>query len=134
TGPVESLLSALRIRKYKIEQASPRGLPERAEDYLGYQALIVADAPADALTEGAQRALNRYVADFGGGLIVTGESLRDEKFRGGPLEKALPVMFRPQPPPPAREPIAVYLCIDRSNSMSYNSRYPAVRDSERIRY
>src|SRR5262249_34178357 len=33
-----------------------------------------------------------------------------------------------------REPIAVYLCIDRSNSMSYDSRYPAVRDGERIRY
>ena len=42
--------------------------------------------------------------------------------------------FVPQPPPPSREPIAVYLCIDRSNSMSYDSRYPAVRDGERIRY
>src|SRR5260370_18941833 len=50
------------------------------------------------------------------------------------MEKALRVKFVQQPPPPSREPIAVYLCIDRSNSMSYDSRYPAVRDGERIRY
>ena len=81
-----------------------------------------------------QTALARYVGDYGGGLIVTGEALRDDKFHHGALEKALPVTFTPQPPPPSREPIAVYLLIDRSNSMSYNSRYPAVRDGERIRY
>src|SRR5260370_36905510 len=50
------------------------------------------------------------------------------------MEKALRVKFVQQPPPPSREPIAVYLCIDRSNSMRYDSRYPAVRDGERIRY
>ena len=81
-----------------------------------------------------QAALARYVGDYGGGLIVTGDALRDEKFHQGELEKALPITFIPQPPPPSREPIAVYLLIDRSNSMSYNSRYPAVRDGERIRY
>ncbi len=134
TDPPTSLINALAQRKYHVDQASPRGLPERPESYLNYQAVIVADATAATLTDGTQQALNRYVADFGGGLIVTGEALRDDQFRGGALEKALPILFRPQPPPPSREPIAIYLCIDRSNSMSYNSRYPAVRDSERIRY
>ena len=81
-----------------------------------------------------QAALAHYVGDYGGGLIVTGDALRDEKFHQGELEKALPITFIPQPPPPSREPIAVYLLIDRSNSMSYNSRYPAVRDGERIKY
>jgi Mg-chelatase subunit ChlD len=132
--PPTSLINALELRKYRVEQAPPRGLPERAEAYFPYQAVIVADAGAEAMPEGAQQALNRYVADFGGGLVVTGDALRDDKFKGGALEKALPVLFQPQPPPPSREPIAVYLCIDRSNSMSYNSRYPAVRDGERIRY
>ncbi|MFZ0888849.1 MAG: VWA domain-containing protein, partial [Candidatus Binataceae bacterium] len=134
TDPPMSLVSALRARKYEVTLASPRGLPQRPQGYLPYQAVILAQVSAQSLSEEAQRALGRYVADFGGGLVVTGEALRDDKFHGSALEKALPVRFRPQPPPPAREPIAVYLCIDRSNSMSYNSRYPAVRDSERIRY
>ncbi len=130
----DSMLSALRIRDYRVEQATPRSLSSRADDYLKYQAVILADVTADALWPPAQQALARYVAAYGGGLIVTGDALRDDRFRQSALEKVLPIAFRPQPPPPEREPLAVYLCIDRSNSMSYNSRYPAVRDSERIRY
>jgi Mg-chelatase subunit ChlD len=134
SSPPESLIAALRLRHFEVASAPPRGLPQRARDYLGYQAVIIANVPAEALDQGVQEALNRYVADFGGGLVVTGDSLRDSRFHGGPLEKTLPITFEPQPPPPSREPIAVYLLIDRSNSMSYNSRYPAVRDGERIRY
>lgn len=134
TSPPESLVSALKVRSYQTDIAPPRGLPERAEAYLPYQAVIIADASAATLSAGAATALNRYVAEYGGGLVATGETLRDERFAGSALEKTLPINFKPQPPPPSREPIAVYLCIDRSNSMSYDSRYPAVRDGERIKY
>jgi Mg-chelatase subunit ChlD/uncharacterized membrane protein len=133
-NPPESLIKVLHQRNYEVHTAPPRGLPAKAENYLDYQAVIIANVPSEALDDGAQAALNRYVADFGGGLIVTGDTLRDSHFHGTTLEKTLPVTFQPQPPPPSREPIAVYLLIDRSNSMSYNSRYPAVRDGERIRY
>ena len=133
-SPPESLLEVLKLRGYQVATTAPRELPVRAQDYLGYQAVIVANTPAEALDQEAQRALNRYVADFGGGLIVLGDSLRDSAYHDSPLEKALPITFVPQPPPPSREPIAVYLLIDRSNSMSYNSRFPAVRDGERINY
>ncbi|MGH7836266.1 MAG: VWA domain-containing protein, partial [Candidatus Binataceae bacterium] len=132
--PPESLMQVLKLRGYEVAAAAPRELPVRPQDYLDYQAVIVANTPAEALDQNAQQALNRYVADFGGGLIVVGDSLRDIAFHDGPLEKVLPITFTPQPPPPTREPIAVYLLIDRSNSMSYNSRFPAVRDGERIRY
>lgn len=133
-NPPDSLLAALRLRQYEVEETPPHGLPANPEAYLAYQALILVDVTAAALTPDVQTALARYVGDYGGGLIVTGDALRDEKFHQGELEKALPITFTPQPPPPSREPIAVYLLIDRSNSMSYNSRYPAVRDGERIRY
>jgi Mg-chelatase subunit ChlD/uncharacterized membrane protein len=133
-NPPDSLIKALQLRDYDVRTAPPHGLPDRAEGYLAYQAVIVANVSSDALDEGTQAALNHYVADFGGGLVVTGDSLRDSRFHGTTLEKTLPVTFQPQPPPPSREPIAVYLLIDRSNSMSYNSRYPAVRDGERIHY
>jgi Ca-activated chloride channel family protein len=134
TAAPESLMSALKLRNYRVAVASPRGLPSNPEAYLPYHAVIIADATAATLSPAAANALNRYVADYGGGLVVTGETLRDDRFAGTALEKTLPVKFQPQPPPPSREPIAVYLCIDRSNSMSYDSRYPAVRDGERIRY
>ncbi len=134
TNPPDSLLSALRLRQYEVEETPPHGLPANPEAYLAYQAVILVDVTAAALAHDVQAALARYVGDYGGGLIVTGDALRDEKFHQGELEKALPITFTPQPPPPSREPIAVYLLIDRSNSMSYNSRYPAVRDGERIRY
>jgi len=130
----ESLLGALKSRDYQVDLVSPRGLSSHPADYLAYQLVVLDDAPAASLSPGAQHALNRYVAELGGGLVVAGEALRDDHYRGGELEKTLPVNFEPQPPPPTREPIAVYLCIDRSNSMSYDSRYPAVRDGERIRY
>ncbi|HTT77052.1 MAG TPA: VWA domain-containing protein [Candidatus Binataceae bacterium] len=130
----ESLIKALQLRGYNVAQTGPHNLPSDPRAYLAYQAVVLANVTADALGENAQYALNRYVADYGGGLIVTGDTLRDPKFRGSELEKTLPINFVPQPPPPTREPIAVYLLIDRSNSMSYNSRYPAVRDYERIRY
>jgi Ca-activated chloride channel homolog len=132
--PPESLVKALELRHYTVASAGPHGLSTSAADYLAYQAVIVANVTADAIAPAAQYALNRYVADYGGGLIVTGDTLRDAKFHGGALEKTLPIEFQPQPPPPSREPIAVYLLIDRSNSMSYNSRFPAVRDGERIHY
>ncbi|MDB5107914.1 MAG: chloride channel, partial [Candidatus Binatus sp.] len=132
--PPESLVSALKTRNYKIDLVSPRSLSTNPVDYLPYQLVIVDDLPAESLSAAAQHAINRYVADYGGGLIATGDTLRDDKLAGGDLEKTLPVKFLPQPPPPSREPIAVYLCIDRSNSMSYDSRFPAVRDGERIRY
>jgi Ca-activated chloride channel homolog len=133
-NPAESLVQVLKLRGYQVDTAAPHGLPRRAEDYLGYQAVIIMNTSAAAIDEEAQQALNRYVADFSGGVIVGGDTLRDMRFHDGPLEKALPIEFVPQPPPPSREPIAIYLLIDRSNSMSYNSRYPAVRDGERIRY
>ncbi len=130
----ESLLSALKDRKYHVDLIPPRSLSTQPADYLAYQLVILDDAPAASIPPGAQHAINRYVSELGGGLVVTGEALRDDRYRGSEIEKTLPVTFEQQPPPPSREPIAVYLCIDRSNSMSYDSRYPAVRDGERIRY
>jgi Mg-chelatase subunit ChlD/uncharacterized membrane protein len=128
------VLRVLTLRGYVVERTTPAQVPRQAQSLLGYQAVVLDDVLADALDPQAEQALVSYVADYGGGLIATGGTLRDYRFAGSPLEKVLPVNFRPQPPPPQREPVAIYLLIDRSNSMGYNSRYPTVRDEERIRY
>jgi hypothetical protein len=82
-SPPESLVKALELRNFDVANAGPHGLSPRAADYLGYQAVIIANVTADALAPEVQSALNRYVADYGGGLIVTGDTLRDSKFHGG---------------------------------------------------
>jgi Ca-activated chloride channel family protein len=133
-APGKSIIDALKLRHYRVEVVTPSALPVSAFAYLPYQAVVLADVSASSLSPATQGALDRYVSDLGGGLLVTGATMLDGNFKGSELEKILPVRFRPQPPPPTREPIAVYLCIDRSNSMSYNSRDPEVRDGERIRY
>src|SRR6266849_3225571 len=90
-SPPQSLIGVLKLRHYDVQQAGAHGLPASPADYLPYQAVILANV---------QQALNRNVADFGGGLIVTGDSLRDSKFHDSTLEKTLPITFEPQPPPP----------------------------------
>jgi len=132
--PPNSIVDALKVRDYKIDLRGPQTLSANPQDLLPYQTVILADVPQPSLSGPVQNAFRSYVSDFGGGLIVTGEALEDDRFQNGALESVLPVKFKPQPRPPSREPVAIYLCIDRSNSMSYNSRYPAVRDGERIRY
>src|SRR5208337_5579881 len=100
SAPPESLLNALKLREYNVTVTSPRSLPTHPEDYLPYQAVILSDATVATLSDASATALNRYVSDYGGGLIATGETLREERFAGSPLEKTLPVKFQPQPPPP----------------------------------
>jgi Mg-chelatase subunit ChlD/uncharacterized membrane protein len=129
-----SLARALRLRNYRVDEVPPGALPDDPHALLNYQVVVLGDVTAATLTPSMQTGLAEYARRFGGGLIVTGGTMLDAHFKGGPLEKALPVLFEPQPPPPSREPVAVYLCIDRSNSMGYNSRDPDQRDGERIRY
>ncbi|MGH7907815.1 MAG: VWA domain-containing protein, partial [Candidatus Binataceae bacterium] len=131
---IKSLADALRLRHYKVDETTSDTLSVNPAAYLSYQAIILGDITARSLRPGVQKALSHYVADLGGGLIATGGTMLDGKFKGSDLEKILPVTFRPQPPPPTREPVAVYLLIDRSNSMSYDSRDPEVRNFQRIRY
>src|SRR5207248_151265 len=60
----------------------------------------------------------------GGALIATGGAhlFGDGGFAGTALERVLPVELRSErPEPKEREPIALYLLIDRSNSMGYAS-------------
>src|SRR5439155_15397853 len=68
-------------------------------------------------------ALARWVAG-GGALIAAGGAhlFGDGGFAGTALERVLPVEFQSERPEPReREPIALYLLIDRSNSMGYAS-------------
>ena len=55
TNPPDSLLSALRLRQYEVQETPPHGLPSDPESYLAYQAVILVDVTAAALTPGRCR-------------------------------------------------------------------------------
>ena len=106
---------------------------------LPYHAVILEDvAAADLPVRRRSSDLERYVRDFGGGLVVAGgaRTFGDAGFVAhARCKRLLPVTLEPhRPRPGAREPLALFLVIDRSNSMGYNSRIGTLRDGEKLRY
>jgi Mg-chelatase subunit ChlD len=93
-----------------------------AEQLARRHAVVLGDVVRDDLPPGAQRALDEYVREAGGGLLVAaGRGLvADPALRGSTFERLLPVRVREQQQPKKqREPIALFLVLDRSSSMTY---------------
>jgi Mg-chelatase subunit ChlD len=107
------------------------------EGLLPYHAVILEDVAAADFPPGGLDNVERYVRDFGGGLVVAGgaATFGDADFVHTALKRLLPVTLEPRKPRTgAREPLALFLVIDRSNSMGYNSRIGTLRDGEKLRY
>lgn len=87
-----------------------------------HHAVVLGDAGREDLPAAAQEVLDAWVREAGGGLLVAaGRGLvADPALRGSTLERLLPVRFREQQQPKKeREPIALFLVLDRSSSMTY---------------
>jgi Mg-chelatase subunit ChlD len=119
--PVVAL--ALARRGMDVEVTAPSGLDARAARLADYHLVVLDDVARNDIADAALEALARRVAD-GGALVATGGGhlFGDAGFVGTPLERILPVTLQSQRPEPRqRDPIAIYLLIDRSNSMGYAS-------------
>jgi uncharacterized membrane protein len=102
-----------------------------------YHAVVLDDVAAAAFAPGTLDVLESYVRERGGGLIVAGGAgtFGDPEFGRTSLRRMLPVTLEPHRPRQGpREPLALFLVIDRSNSMGYNSRIGTLRDGEKLRY
>jgi len=130
TAPV--VAAALAQRGMTVEVVPPRAI----EPALGRQHVVVLDDVArSAFAPGGLEALAAWVAD-GGGLVVTGgpHTFGDPALASSALARVLPVALSSQTPEPAeREPIALELVIDRSNSMSQTTR-PGAVPGEKMAY
>jgi Mg-chelatase subunit ChlD len=111
---------ALAARGLEVEVVRPPGLAARAGRLDAYHALVLDDLGRGALDDGVLDAIRARVAG-GAALIVTGgpHLFGDPGLAGTALEAMLPVTLAAQTPEPRdRDPIALYLLVDRSNSMA----------------
>lgn len=134
--PAPVVASALAERGMHVEMIAPAALAARVGGLDAYHLVILDDVARGALADATLERLAAWVA-HGGGLIATGGEhlFGDASFGGSALERVLPVTLQAQAASPQeREPIAIYLVIDRSNSMGYASHQPAVHNGEKMAY
>lgn len=116
--------SAARLRDLlekggvQSEARRPADLPRKLSDLERFDAVVLQDVPADALTLDQQSTLREYVRSLGHGLLAIGgsNSFGLGNYKGTPLEEVLPVDMKP-PPRRERQAVALLLIIDRSASM-----------------
>lgn len=105
-------------------------------DLAPYHAVVLGEVASVDLPVAAQAALERYVRDLGGGLVLAAASglVADESLKGTPLARLLPVKIEKQKPKKrVRQPLALFLIIDRSSSMTYGLRLNELKPT-RITY
>lgn len=93
-----------------------------ARDLAPFHAVVLGEVASEDLPQTAQLALERYVRDLGGGLVLAAASglVADETLKETPLARLLPVEIEKQKPRKrVRQPLALFLIIDRSSSMTY---------------
>jgi Mg-chelatase subunit ChlD len=121
-GSRSPLAQALERKGVNVSTIKPADFPTQVEDLLWYHCVVFEDVAAGAFSARKLDALERYVRDFGGGFIMAAgaRTYGDPGFKRTALERMLPVTLEPGRPPRAqREALALFLLIDRSNSMGY---------------
>jgi len=116
---VRDLTSALREQEITAEVRPPEGMPRTLEDLNNFEAVILSDVSATAISISQMNLLRTYVSELGGGLIMLGS---EQSFGLGgyfrtPIEEILPVYCDLQKDQ-ERPSLAMCLVIDRSGSMT----------------
>ncbi len=112
------LARVLKVQGYAVVEAAPALHPLSLAELATFDLLVLDDVPAFQLTQAKMESIEKYVRDFGGGLLVVGGS---QSYGAGgyyrtPLERILPVDMRP--PAKLEMPhVALLFVIDKSGSM-----------------
>ncbi len=113
------LEEALRGEEIEVEVRPEGGLPRDLGDLLNYDVLVLSDVPAQSFAPGAMDAVETYVRDMGGGLVMLGgeASFGLGGYYRTPIEDALPVRM-PIKKNVEKPNLSLALVIDKSGSMS----------------
>ena len=123
-SPTEELVGLLGDAGFAVERV-PRLEARSVEELSRYHAVVLGAVERGDLSPAAVESLSAYVRERGGGLLLAAARglLADAKLRGSALERLLPVRAVEQKPKKkVRQPLALFLVIDRSSSMSYGIR------------
>jgi Ca-activated chloride channel homolog len=109
---------ALQVQGYAVSEAAPDGSALTLAELSSFDLLVLDNVPAFQLSHAKMETIEKYVRDFGGGLLVIGGS---QSYGAGgyyrtPMERVLPVDMRP----PARldlPHVALLFVLDKSGSM-----------------
>jgi Ca-activated chloride channel family protein len=109
---------ALGEQGFEVELRGRFGLPNDLEEMLGFDAIVLAKLSATQLSQRQMQLVERYVTDFGGGLVMMGS---EESFGLGgyyqtPIEQVLPLTSRYEKEK-EKPSLAMVLVIDKSGSM-----------------
>jgi uncharacterized membrane protein len=117
-GEGDNLIEALGAAEMDVTAIAPDDLPTTLPELAAYDALVLANVPADGLPSGAMQTIQSYVRDLGKGLVVLGG---ENAFGAGgylrtPLEETLPVDMDVRTKEQAPN-LALVLAVDKSGSM-----------------
>ncbi len=115
---LRQFVRAMQQQGISVVVRGRHGLPDKPDKLLEFRAVILAGISADALNQQQMNMLNRYVKDFGRGLIMTGS---EYSFGLGgwyktPVEAVLPLTSRYEKDK-EQPSMSMVLVIDKSGSM-----------------
>jgi hypothetical protein len=113
---VDYLRDALMEGGFEVELGFPWDLPTDSRRLETYAAVILSDVDPRLLSVPAMNAIESYVSDYGGGLLLAGgESVYGEDgYSDTAIERAMPIWFKAEHKP---QDLALVIALDKSYSM-----------------
>jgi Mg-chelatase subunit ChlD len=130
-GQAGHLQRALEHENIDVTVRGPNGIPASPKELEKFDLVLISDVPAHLMGAGQMQALDAYIAQMGGGLIMTGgeDSFGSGGYERTKIEQIMPVRFDSEKMKEQPD-VAVVLVIDRSGSMQ-GAKLEAAKESAR---